>query len=54
MNKPFDFNRSPEDQATYAKWCRGVVIFYGCIGLLAITALVGLQLAHVTVQMAGR
>jgi hypothetical protein len=29
------FNRSPEHEATYAKWRRGVLIFYGCIGLAA-------------------
>jgi hypothetical protein len=54
MNKPLNFNRSPEDEATYAKWRRGVAMFYGCVGLVAIVAVVILQLAHATVQMAGK
>jgi hypothetical protein len=54
MSKPFNFNRSPEDEATYAKWRRGVVMFYGCIGLVAIVAVLVVHLANETVQMAGK
>jgi len=27
---------TPEDQATYAKWRRGVLAFYGCVGLVSL------------------
>jgi hypothetical protein len=27
MSRPFNFKRSPEDAATYAKWRRGMCIF---------------------------
>jgi hypothetical protein len=36
MSKPFNFTRSPEDAATYAKWRRGMCIFYGCVGLFVV------------------
>jgi hypothetical protein len=54
MNKPFKFIRSPEDVATYARWRRRMLIFYGSVGLIAIVAVVVLQLAHDVVQMAGK
>jgi hypothetical protein len=37
MSKPL--RNSPEDEAIYAKWRRGVFIFYGCTAL-AVTAVV--------------
>jgi hypothetical protein len=40
-----DFVWSPEDQATYAKWRRGVLAAYGCIGLVAVLATVAIRLA---------
>jgi hypothetical protein len=45
MLKPRESPWSPEDQATYVQWRRGVTIFYGCIGLGAIAAMVALGLA---------
>jgi hypothetical protein len=40
MSKPFNFNRSAEHKATYAKWRRHVLLFYGCVGLVAIAVAV--------------
>src|SRR6266480_3373294 len=31
--KPQEFAWRPEDQATYAKWRRGILAFYGCAAL---------------------
>jgi len=45
MPKPRDFVWSPEDQAIYAKWRRGVLIAYACIGLVAVVAVVAVRLA---------
>src|ERR1700730_9743275 len=30
---------SPEDQVTFRKWCRGVLVFYGCVFLALLAAL---------------
>jgi len=45
MPTPRESPWSPEDQATYVQWLRGVTIFYGCVGLVAIAAMVALGLA---------
>jgi hypothetical protein len=50
MSKRFNFKRSPEDEATYAKWRRAVLIFYGCIGLVAVAIA---QYSGAPVQLAG-
>jgi hypothetical protein len=50
MSKPF--RRSPEDEAIYAKWRRGVLIFYGCIGLAVITVAAVARLSGVAFQAA--
>jgi hypothetical protein len=43
MYKPRDFVWSSEDRAEYAKWRRGVFVVYGCIGLVAIAAMVAIR-----------
>jgi hypothetical protein len=44
MPKLREFVWSPEDQATYAKWCRGVLMAYGCIGFFAVVAMLATRL----------
>jgi hypothetical protein len=53
MSKPFNFKRSPEDAATYAKWRRGMCIFYGCIGLVVASVLLAAHFSHLALQLAG-
>jgi hypothetical protein len=53
MRKQFNFKRSPEDEATYAKWRRAVIIFYGCVGLVAVATAIAIQYSGVPVQWAG-
>ena len=36
MSKRFDLGGLPEDGATYARWRRGVIIVYCCIGFLVV------------------
>ena len=52
--KPFDFERSPEDQATIAKWRRGVLMLYGGIGLALIAVVTAAHIAHVAPLFASR
>jgi hypothetical protein len=52
--KPFDFERSPEDQATIAKWRRGVLMLYGTIGLALIAVVAAAHIAHVAPLFASR
>jgi hypothetical protein len=49
-----DFKRSPEDQATIAKWRRGMLMFYGSVGLALATVMTVAHFAHVATQSAGR
>jgi hypothetical protein len=53
MSKPFNFKRSPEDKATYAKWRNAVLTFYGCISLVAVVVAVAAHYSGVPVQLAG-
>ena len=53
MSTPFNFNRSPEDEKTYAKWRRGVVIFYGCIGLAVVGVVFVAHFSRLAFQLAG-
>jgi hypothetical protein len=53
MSKPLYFNRSFEDDATYANWCRGVVPFYGCIVLAAVGVGVTAHFSGLAFQLAG-
>lgn len=52
--KPYDFERSPEDQATIAKWRRSVLMFYGGIGLVLIAIVAAAHIAHVAPLFASR
>jgi hypothetical protein len=51
--KPVNFERSPEDKATYAKWRRGMFIFYGSIGLVAVAVVLAAHFSRVALQVAG-
>jgi hypothetical protein len=53
MGKPFNFKRSPEDAATYAKWHRGICIFYGCIGLVVASVFLAAHFSRLAFQLAG-
>jgi len=37
---PRDFNWTPEDRRIYARWLRGILILWGCIGVVAVAVLV--------------
>jgi hypothetical protein len=37
---------TPQDEATFVKWRRGFLIFYGCAGLILLTMFGALYLAH--------
>jgi hypothetical protein len=52
--KPFDFERSPEDQATVARWRRRVLVFYGSVGLALIAVVTAARIAHVATLFASR
>jgi hypothetical protein len=53
MSKRFNFEHSPEDKATYAKWRRGMCIFYGCIGLAVAGIFLAAHFSRLAFQMAG-
>jgi hypothetical protein len=53
MNR-FDFKRSPEDEATLRKWRRGMVMFYGSIGLVVMAAVIAAHFADVATHVASR
>jgi hypothetical protein len=52
MNRP-SFKRSPEDEATYAKWRRGMFIFYGSIGLVAVAIILVTHFSRAAFQLFG-
>jgi hypothetical protein len=54
MYEPRKYVSSPEYRATYVKWCRGVLVFYGCVGLLAVAAVVVADFAGIAVQIGGK
>jgi hypothetical protein len=46
------FAGSPEDKATYAKWRRGIVIFYGSVGLVAVAVFLAAHFSHLAFHAA--
>jgi hypothetical protein len=54
MMRPFDFKRSPEDEATFRKWRRGMVTFYACIGLVVTAVVIAAHFADVAMHVASR
>jgi hypothetical protein len=52
--RPYDFKQSPEDQATVARWRRGVLMFYGSIGLILVAVMTVAHVAHIAIQFASR
>jgi hypothetical protein len=54
MNRSFDFKRSPEDKATFRKWRRGMVMFYGGVGLVVTTAVIAAHFVNVAMHVATR
>jgi hypothetical protein len=53
MNSPFDLERSPEDETTFRKWRRGLVVFYGAIGLV-FTAAIAAHFVNAALHVASR
>jgi hypothetical protein len=54
MQNPRQSVWSSEYQVTYAKWRRGVLIFYGCVGLVTVAATVAIRFTGIAVQLAGK
>jgi hypothetical protein len=54
MNRSSDFKRSPEDAATFRTWRRGMVMFYGAIGLVVMVAVIAAHFADVAMHVASR
>jgi hypothetical protein len=52
--RPQDFKRSPEDEATIARWRRSVLMFYGSIGLVLAAVMTAAHFARVFAQFASR
>ena len=53
MSKRFDLSVLPEDKATYARWRRGVIIVYCCIGLVVAAGLAAAHSSRLADQLAG-
>jgi hypothetical protein len=54
MSKSFDFKRSPEDEATFRNWRRGMAMFYGCIGFVVTAAVIAAHFADAAMHVASR
>jgi hypothetical protein len=54
MSGSFDFKRSPEDEATFRKWRRGLVMLYGGIGFFVMVAVVAVHFAAIAMHVASR
>jgi hypothetical protein len=52
-SKPSSYKSSPEDEATYAKWRRGVFIFYVSIGFTGLGVVLGAHFSRLGFQWAG-
>jgi hypothetical protein len=53
MSKPFPIGRSLEDEATYVRWRRGMLIFYTAVGLAAMGVISAAHFARLSIQFAG-
>jgi hypothetical protein len=53
MNGSFDFEGSPQDEATFRKWRRGMVVLYGSVGLF-LTAVIAAHLVNAALHVASR
>jgi hypothetical protein len=47
LSHPDECDWSPEDRVTFRKWCRIVLVFYGCVFLALLAALVATPVANV-------
>jgi hypothetical protein len=47
------FERSPEDRATYVKWCCGAFVTYGSIGIIAAALILAAHFSRLPIQFAG-
>jgi hypothetical protein len=54
MSRSFDFKRSPEDEATFRKWRRGLVMLYGGVGLFVMAAVIAVHFAAIAMHVASR
>jgi hypothetical protein len=52
MSKPFPIGRALEDEATYVKWRRGIIIFYTGVGLAAAGVISAAHFARLSIQFA--
>jgi hypothetical protein len=52
--RPYDFRQSPHDQATITRWRRGVLMFYGSIGLVLAAVMTVAHFTHLATQLAHR
>jgi hypothetical protein len=53
MNRSFDFKPPPEDEATFRRWRRGLVMLYGSIGLV-FTVLIAAHFVNAALHVASR
>jgi hypothetical protein len=53
MNRS-DFKRSPDDETTFRTWRRGMVMFYGAIGLVVTVAVITAHFADAAMHVASR
>jgi hypothetical protein len=44
--------RSPDDEATYIKWHRGMCILYVCIGLMVVGVVLATHFSRVGLELA--
>jgi hypothetical protein len=54
MSRSLDSTRSPEDEATFRKWRRGLVMLYGGIGLVVTAAVIAVHFAAIAMHVASR
>jgi hypothetical protein len=54
MSNSFDFKHSPRDEATFRKWRRGMVMFYGGIGLAVTATVIAAHFVNVAIHVATR
>jgi hypothetical protein len=54
MNRSSAFKRSPDDEATFGKWRRGVPMFYGSVGLALAAVMTVAHFARVAMEFANR
>jgi hypothetical protein len=54
MSNSFDFKHSPEDERTFRTLRRGMVMFYGGVGLVVTTMVIAAHFVNVAMHVATR